>query len=98
LQGTVNSPKGKNLLEEKISELVMNNFGKNKDLIDRLFKKSSGHSVSKIYPENIKKFVLTLHFFSPKGYNCVCSELEDSVPHENSTLTLMLNLDSHQKV
>jgi hypothetical protein len=51
LKGIVNSLKGKKLLEEETSEIIMNNFGKNRDLIDRLFKKVQGSQ----YPKYIQK-------------------------------------------
>lgn len=62
----------------------MDEFGTNKDLINRLFNRSTGRSVLKQYSDEIKKFALTLYFFSPKAYNYVRERFHNCLPHSKT--------------
>lgn len=45
---------------------IMQEFGPNEQLINRLFQKTTKATVQKNYEEEIRKFAITLHFFQGK--------------------------------
>lgn len=58
----------------------MQEFGLNEQLINRLFKKTTNKgTISKQCQEKIRKFAITLHFFSGKAYNYVRKKFNNSI-------------------
>ncbi|KAK5640344.1 hypothetical protein RI129_011155 [Pyrocoelia pectoralis] len=62
--------RSKNLILEEQGATLINSFGENKDFIHRLFKKNY-----------LRKFSITLHFFSPKAYTYVRNRFSNCLPH-----------------
>lgn len=60
---------------------IMTQFGNNEDIINRLFNKTIGKKVPKKYSEELRKFAITLHFFSSKAYNYVRKRFNNCLPH-----------------
>lgn len=61
--------------------LYILNVGKNKDLIINLANKNKGKAVKRKYSVELRKFALTLHFYSPKAYNFVRNNFNSVLPH-----------------
>ena len=62
----------KKLISQETANVLEANFtGVARDLITSHFKNQNRHSNGKRYTEEIKKFALTLHFYSPNAYNFV---------------------------
>lgn len=59
----------------------MHEFGSNEQLINRLFKKTTRGSTHKKYEEEIRKFAMTLHFYSGKAYEYVRRKFYNALPH-----------------
>lgn len=74
----------KNLVTADHVSNIMEEFGRNQDLIVHLFNTSTGQKVKKQYNEEIRKFALTLHFFSPKAYNYVRNQFNNCLPHSKT--------------
>lgn len=53
----------KNLINANHVSNLIDEFRENKDIINRLFNRTRGHSVEKQYSAENRKFSLTLHFF-----------------------------------
>lgn len=71
----------KNLVSNDNTYALMHEFGENEQLINRLFKKTTKSSTHKKYEEEIRKFAITLHFFSGKAYNYVRRKFYNALPH-----------------
>lgn len=71
----------KHLINEDQVAVILQNFGKNNEMINRMFRKSKDIKLSKKYGEELKKFALTLHFFSPKAYEYVRKSFQNCLPH-----------------
>lgn len=73
--------KRQNLMSFEEENVVLEHFGSNKEIIQRLFKKTNNKTASKEFPHSVKSFAITLHFFSPKAYNYLRSKFYNSLPH-----------------
>ena len=78
--------KKKNLLSESVCEKLNELSSKFPiELFRRLTVGDLNETISrKQYPEEIKKFALTLQFYSTKGYNYVQETFLHNLPHENT--------------
>lgn len=86
--------KNKNLLLEEHENIMIQHFGKNKEIIERLLKKSQKKSVRKTYEHSVRAFAVTLHFFSPKAYNYVRQKFENSLPHPKTLAKWYSSVDT----
>lgn len=65
-----------------------------KILIDRVNDKRKGKlSTTTKYDEELKKFALTLHFYSPKAYNYIREKFDLCLPHLNTLKTWYNKVD-----
>lgn len=76
--------KNKNLLNVDEIEILMENFGKHRNLITNWAKKNLGQQVPKKYSPEIRQFALSLHFFSSKAYEYVRKEFNTILPHSRT--------------
>lgn len=60
--------------------LLDSNFGKQRDLINNFCKKNSCRKVPKKYSLELRKFAVTLNFYSPKAYQFVRREFNFILP------------------
>lgn len=77
----INSLKKNNLVNYDTSELLSDMFGKHKDMLCRFVKKNQGKKLKKMYNPEIRRFAITLHFYSAKAYNYVREEFITVLPH-----------------
>lgn len=73
--------KKKNLLLLEHEQLVLDDFGPNKEIITRLFKISQKKAVSRKFEPSVRAFAVTLHFFSPRAYFYVRQNFFNCLPH-----------------
>lgn len=59
-------------------------LGKNKNLIMNLANKNNGKAISRKYSLKLRRFALTLHFYSPKAYEFVRNEFNTVLPHSRT--------------
>lgn len=71
----------KHLLNEDQSSVLMGNFGKNKDLLCRLTSKNANEKLPRLYSAELRRFAISLHFFSPRAYNFIRNEFNSVLPH-----------------
>lgn len=70
------------MIAHDAKEVLQNCFGSNNNLFFSIFKKvSSKKKVKGKYLEDIRKFAITLHYFSPRAYNYVRNVLKGALPH-----------------
>lgn len=81
LKSVIQELSKKNLVSNDNTYALMHEFGENEQLINRLFKKTTKSSTHKKYEEEIRKFAITLHFFSGKAYNYVRRKFYNALPH-----------------
>lgn len=55
--------------------------GKGKDLIMNLANKNKGKTVKRKHSNELRKFALTLNFYSPKAYEFLRTEFNCVLPH-----------------
>lgn len=79
--GVINTFKKKSLLNSEQAHLIDSNFGKHKDLITNLIKKNTREKTPKRFSMELRKFAITLNFYSPKGYQFVRREFNSVLPH-----------------
>lgn len=60
-----------NLLTEEVTDVLLESFGKHSDLITKWSNKNLGKKVPRKCSPSIRRFALSLHFFSPKAYQYV---------------------------
>lgn len=60
--------------------LLDSNFGKQRDLINNFCKKNAGRKVAKKYSLELRKFAVTLNFYSPKAYQFIRREFNSALP------------------
>lgn len=64
------------------------------NLVDRVNEKNAGKiSHSKEYNEELKRFALTLHFYSPRCYNYIREKIGLCLPHVNTLRTWYKQVD-----
>lgn len=68
------------MITEEQGMLLNSNLGKHKDLINNFCKKNAGGKVAKKYSLELRKFAVTLDFYSPKAYLFVRSEFNSILP------------------
>lgn len=73
--------KKRNMILEEQEYLLLEHFGENKEIIQRLFQKQQEKSVTKKYEQSVRSFAITLHFYSPKAYNYVRQKFRNCLPH-----------------
>ncbi len=72
LQSLVNDLKERELMAPSIADCLENNFsGLTGELIINHFNNTDRHRNSMRYTDDVKKFALTLHFYSPRAYDYV---------------------------
>ena len=54
------------------------------DIIHRFFCSVDGTFNKNAYPEELKKFAVTMHFYSPKAYSFLRTTLQNALPHEKT--------------
>lgn len=86
LSGVIEDLTQKNVLLEEQGEAILQNFGHNEDIIRRLFRKSTGKSNKREYSIEIRKFAITLNFYSPKAYNYVRRRFSNCLPHPKTLM------------
>lgn len=69
LSGIVKELEKKNLVDADHVSSILDEFGRNSELINRVFNRCKGIKWKRQYGHEIRKFALTIHFFSPKAYN-----------------------------
>ncbi|KAL4127488.1 hypothetical protein QTP88_011655 [Uroleucon formosanum] len=72
--------KNKSLISEEQGMLLDSNFGKQRDLINNFCKKNAGRKVAKKYSLELRKFAVTLYFYSPKAYQFIRREFNSALP------------------
>lgn len=65
-------------MHEELS--TMRQFGRNGEIINRLLNKTAEKKVRRDYGEEIRKFALTLHFFSANAYKYVRQRFNNCLP------------------
>lgn len=70
-----------NLLNDDECEMLLDSFGKHKNLITNWSKKNLGKKVTKKYTPEVRQFALSLNFFSSKAYEYVRKEFNTILPH-----------------
>lgn len=68
------------MITKEQGTLLNSNFGKHKELIKNFCKKNTGRKVTKLYSLEIRKFAVTLNFYSPKAYEFVRREFNSILP------------------
>lgn len=86
--------KEKNHLNEDTTEVLREKFGGNFEIIKILFQKSTGKRVSRAYNQEIRSFAITLHFYSPKGYNYVREKFYNCLPHPKTLSKWYTSVDA----
>ena len=83
LQNILQDLKSKNLLRENVTETIENSFsGLSADIIGNHFNNQDRSERGNRHNTEVKKFALTLHFYSPRAYDYVRSIF--SLPHPRS--------------
>ena len=67
--------------ESYVDELDKCLEGIPKELVSRILTNKDGKACFDEYPEQLKAFSLTLHFYSPKAYTYVREALNSALPH-----------------
>lgn len=73
--------KNQNLLTDDASDILLESFGKYKDLITNWSKKNINKKCPKKYSPTVRQFALSLHLFSAKAYNYVRKQFNTILPH-----------------
>lgn len=81
LKNVIKVLQDKNLINEDQFSVFEDNFSKNKDLISRLASKNAGKLLPRKYNAELRRFAISLHFFSPGAYNFVRDEFNSVLPH-----------------
>lgn len=72
--------KNKNFLLEENANVLQNISGPNKEILKRQVQKSSKR-LPKSYNLELRKFALTLHYYSPRAYQYVRKSFDTCLPH-----------------
>jgi len=70
----------KNLINQDQVNLIDLNFSKHKDLITNFAKKKASQKLPKKYSIELRRFAITLNFYSPKAYRFVRDEFNCVLP------------------
>lgn len=70
----------KNLINQDQVNLIDLNFSKHRDLITNFAKKNAGKKLPKKYSMELRRFAITLNFYSPKAYRFVRDEFNCVLP------------------
>jgi hypothetical protein len=68
------------LINQEQANLLDSNFGKNTDLINNVMNKNTGKKLPKRYSMQLRKFAVTLNFYSPKANTFVRREFNSVLP------------------
>lgn len=80
LKTTIESLTEKNMINDDEAVILLDNFGKHKDLITRFTKKNSGEKLTRKYSMELRRFAISLHFFSPRAYKFIRHEFNSVLP------------------
>jgi len=81
MKTVIKSLKENNLVNYDTSELLSSSFDKHKDMLCRFVDNNRGKKLKKKYSQKLRRFVITLHFFSAKAYDFVRNEFSTIMPH-----------------
>lgn len=81
LEEVLRSLKQKNLLSLEDLEIVENFIEWNKNLLNRQIRKVKKLKVPNLYAPELRRFALTLHYYSPRAYNYVRKKLNNCLPY-----------------
>jgi len=70
-----------NLLQQDEGNVLFDSFGKNKELIQRLDKKYNNKKMTRKYSSDLRRFSISLHFFSPRAYSFIREQFNSVLPH-----------------
>lgn len=90
----VNTLKAKLLINQEQAHLLDSNFGKHKDLIKNFVNKNTGKKLPKRYSMQLRKFAVTLNFYSPKAYTFVRREFNSVLPSPRTLSKWYTNVDA----
>lgn len=74
------------MISHYVKEVLQNCFGSNNNLFLSLFKKAcyKKKKCKAKYEEDIRKFAISLHYFSPRTYKYVRNILNGALPHHKT--------------
>jgi hypothetical protein len=81
MKTVIDTLKKKNLVNYDTSELLSSSFGKHKDMLCRFVDNNRGKKLKKKYSQELRRFAITLHFFSAKAYDFVRNEFSTIMPY-----------------
>jgi len=81
LKGIILQLKKENLINYDATDILLDSFGKYKDLITNWSKKNNNENVPKKYSPALRQFALSLHVLSAKAYNYVRKQFNTMLPH-----------------
>lgn len=83
----IRSLKNKNLMSLDELEIIENFSEWNKNLLNRQIRKVKKLKVPRLYAPELRRFALTLHYYSPRAYNYVRQKLNNCLPHAKTLST-----------
>lgn len=81
LKTIISQLRKENLINDDASDMLLESFGKHKNLITNWYKKNTNHKIPKKYSPAVRQFALSLHLFSAKAYNYVRKQFNTILPH-----------------
>ncbi|CAH1738656.1 unnamed protein product, partial [Aphis gossypii] len=81
MKRVIETLKKNNLVNYDTSELLSSSFGKHKDMLCRFVDNNQGKKLRKKYSQELRRFAITLHFFSARAYNFIRNEFSTVMPH-----------------
>ncbi|KAG8173931.1 hypothetical protein JTE90_014540 [Oedothorax gibbosus] len=81
LKSLMKECKNKGLITDDSLQILYKAAGPNKELITRQLCKVTNSPIAKFYSPELRKFALTLHFYSPRAYNYVRESFNSCLPH-----------------
>jgi hypothetical protein len=81
------------VINKKTALELRGSFGKNQDLFERLYLRKNGTSLPRKYDENVRKFSVTLHYYSPRAYNYVRKYFDNCLPHVRTLASWYCSID-----
>ncbi|EZA59658.1 THAP domain-containing protein [Ooceraea biroi] len=79
--------KQKNLLSLEELDIVENFSELNKTLLNGQIRKTKKLRIPRLYAPELRRFALTLHYYSPRAYNYVRKQLNNCLPHAKTLST-----------
>lgn len=84
LKTIIQQLKKQNLITEDSYDILLDSFGKHKDLITNWSNKNTNKKVPKKFSPAVRQFALSLNFLSPKAYNYVRKQFNTILPHSRT--------------